>query len=200
MQGPQECPQTEVSLKLFLAVCKVYSLSSGVKQSRVLCHKTLTKRCIFGVSLSEPHTGWSLSWFRTSRVQTVRTIKYDGQAIQVLSWSRTSRVRTVWTIKYDGQAIQVLSWSRTSRVRTVWTIKYDGQAIQVLSWSHTSRVQTMTTIKYGWQTIQVLSWSRTSRVRTVWTIKYDGQAIQRFIRRMCRLWVLRGRWSEGRET
>ena len=31
-------------------------------------------------------------------------------------------------------------------------------------------------------------------------IKYDGQAIQFFIRHVCILWVLRGRWSEGRET
>ena len=131
---------------------------------------------VIGASLSEPHTGWSLSWFRTSRLWTVRTIKYGWQAIEVLSWSRTSRVWTVRMIKYGWQAIQVLSWFRTSRVRTVRMIKY------------------------GWQAIEVLSWSRTSRVQTMRTIKYDGQAIQRFIHRVCRLWVLRGRCSEGRET
>ena len=38
---------------------------------------------VIGASLSEPHTGGSLSWFRTSHVQTVRTIKYDREAIQV---------------------------------------------------------------------------------------------------------------------
>ena len=131
---------------------------------------------LIGASLSDPHTGWSLSWFHTSRVRTIRTIKYGWQAIQVLSWFHTSCVRTVRTIKYGWQAIQVLSWFRMSRVRTVRTIKY------------------------GWQAIQVLSWSRTLRVRTVRTIKYDGQAIQCFICCVCRLWVLRGQWSEGRET
>ena len=86
------------------------------------------KCMLIGASLSKPHTGWSLSWFRTSHVQIVRTIKYSWQAIQVLSWFRTLRV---------------------------WTVR---------------------------------------------TIKYDGQAIQCFIRRVCRLWVLRDWWSEGRET
>ena len=32
---------------------------------------------IIGASLSEPHTGDSLSWFGTSCVRTVRTIKYN---------------------------------------------------------------------------------------------------------------------------
>ena len=107
---------------------------------------------LIGASLSEPHNGWSLSWFRMSHVRTVRMIKYGWQAIQVQSWFCTSRVRTVRAIKYD------------------------------------------------WQAIQVLSWFHTSRIQTVRMIKYDGQAIQCFIRRVCRLWVLRGRWSEWRET
>ena len=36
----------------------------------------MTQR-IIGASLSEPHTGDSLSWFHTSRVWTVRMMKYD---------------------------------------------------------------------------------------------------------------------------
>ena len=38
---------------------------------------------IVGASLREPHTGGSLSWIHTSRVRTVKTMKYDLEAIQV---------------------------------------------------------------------------------------------------------------------
>ena len=32
---------------------------------------------LIGASLSEPHTGGSLSWFHTSHVWTLRMMKYD---------------------------------------------------------------------------------------------------------------------------
>ena len=38
---------------------------------------------LIGASLCEPHTGGSLSWYRMLHVWTVRTIKYDREAIQV---------------------------------------------------------------------------------------------------------------------
>ena len=38
---------------------------------------------VIGASLSEPHTGGSLSWFRMSCVRTMGMIKYDIEAIQV---------------------------------------------------------------------------------------------------------------------
>ena len=46
---------------------------------------------VIGASLSKPHTGGSLSWFRMLCVQTERTIKYDGQVIQLFM----SRVQIV---------------------------------------------------------------------------------------------------------
>ena len=75
---------------------------------------------LIGASLSKPHTGGSLSWFRTLHVQTVRTIKYDWEAIQVcLSWFRKSHVQTVRTIKSNWEAIQVC-YGFVCRVYRLW--------------------------------------------------------------------------------
>ena len=49
----------------------------------VKLHSSSYYMSVIEASLSEPHTGGSLSWFRMLRVPTVTTIKYDCEAFQV---------------------------------------------------------------------------------------------------------------------
>ena len=73
------CHQTFVRLLYvfrslgYLALRPSLSLWVGITQT----YHRAVKTNLIGASLSEPHTGGSLSWFCTSRVQTARTIKYD---------------------------------------------------------------------------------------------------------------------------
>ena len=101
----------------------------------------------------------SLSWFGTSRAQTVRTIKCDWRAIQVLWTFHTLRVRTV---SVEGS----LKWGNSGLddEENVTDIKKretnEGTKTRLVNLCHSSshfgNGTTCCLIKYDWQAIQVL--------------------------------------------
>ena len=99
-----------------------WSFKCGVITLLLLLLNLVILQFLIGVSLSEPHTSRSLSSFCTSHIHTVRAIKYDWQAIQVLWMFRMPCVWTVRMMKYDWQAIQAL-W--TFCMSHVWTVSVE---------------------------------------------------------------------------
>ena len=112
---------------------------------------------IIGASLSEPHTGCTLSWFRTLRkirftshssfvmVSYVTCTDYESDKIRFTSHSSFVMVSYVACTDYENDKIRFTSHSSFVMVSYVTCTDCENDKIRWTSYStfHTSRVQTV---------------------------------------------------------